>query len=130
MNVFVGLELDDGESSVPGGGEHVNHGTIAGSESGDLRIDVQTIEARIEDRYVAKDQRADPAFGDRAVNGVGAIAGVASAGAMAGVIGESLLVGSVDREFGGSDAEVELLSRMEGIASDGEARAGELQAMQ
>lgn len=130
MNVFVGLEFDDGEASVAGGGENVDHGAIAGSEGWDLRIDMQTIETRVEDGDVADDQRFDPTLRHGTVNGVGAIAGVAASCDVAEVIVESGLIRLIDGELSGTHAKVKLLGWMEGVARGGQTRTGKLKAVQ
>src|ERR1039458_1728932 len=63
MNVFVGLELEDGEATVVGAGEHVDHGAIAGGEGGHLRIDEALVEAPVDGADIADDQRFQPALG-------------------------------------------------------------------
>ena len=63
VNILVGLEFDDGEASLPGDGEHVDHGAIGSRKRRYLGIQTGGIQTFVHCRDVAHDQRFQPAFG-------------------------------------------------------------------
>ena len=63
LEIFVGFEFDDGEASVVGFGEDVDHRAIGGGEGWNLRVDELGTQASVEGSDVIEDERFEPAFG-------------------------------------------------------------------
>src|SRR5271165_245160 len=73
MDVFVGFELEDGETTVKSAGEHVDHGAVGGGEGGHLRVHEATVETLVDGADVAGNERFQPALGTQAEEGVAAL---------------------------------------------------------
>lgn len=131
VEVFFGLELDDGEAAVGGDGEEVEHAAVGGGEGGDLGVDVGGVEVGIDGLDVAAEEGFEPALGLGAVEGVAFVSGGGAAAEEAR--DEFAEVGGVvvgERGFVGSGAEGDFERVVEGVAREAGSDTGELQAVE
>lgn len=144
VEVFVGFEFDDGEAVVAGDGEEIEHAAIevaAGAgEGGDLGVDGGGFELWIEGGEVGAEGAFEPALRLGAEEDVlgrvgegGFGGGGDGAAAIEEVTDELTKVGAgagEERGFAGAGADGDLELTVEGLADEGGADTGELEAVE
>jgi len=148
VEVFAGFDFDDGEAVGAGDGEEVEHSAVevaAGAgEGGDLGVDGGGLKVGVEGREVGAEGAFEPAFGLGAEEdvlcgrkggfggwlGAGSWSGLAAAEEVADEIAQLRLRFGEEGGFAGAGADGDLELAVEGLAGEGGADAGELEAVE
>jgi len=101
VDVFVGLQFEDGEATVEGAGENVDHSAVGRGEGGHLRVPEARIEALVDGADVTGDEGFEPTFGTEAEERIAAVATrIAAGGEASDQIAEAGFVGVVEGVLG------------------------------
>ena len=131
MDILMRLELEHSQPALAGGGQHIDHGAVAGGEGGHLRIHMPRVEAGIKTRQIGDEFRFQPALRLHAPKRVGhAASGMAAVAQQANGGGKVCFVGLGQQRFVLAGAEAELLFLLEAGRVGRAAHAGEGQPMQ